>query len=35
MVVISYGKLREFFEIHADAKDALNFSSRLVEFSRD
>ena len=24
MGVISYGKLREFFEIHADAKDALN-----------
>jgi mRNA interferase HigB len=24
MVVISYGVLRDFFEIHADAKDALN-----------
>jgi mRNA interferase HigB len=24
MVVISYGKLRDFFELHADAKDALN-----------
>ena len=30
MVVISYGKLREFFEIHADAKDALNNWYRLV-----
>lgn len=30
MVVISYVKLREFFEIHADAKDALNNWYRLV-----
>lgn len=30
MVVISYGTLRHFFEIHADAKDALNNWYRLV-----
>lgn len=30
MVVISYGTLRDFFEIHADAKDALNNWYRLV-----
>lgn len=30
MVVISYGPLREFFEEHADAKDALNNWYRLV-----
>ena len=24
MVIISYGTLRDFFETHADAKDALN-----------
>jgi len=31
MVVISYGKLRDFFEIHAAAKDALNNWYRLTE----
>lgn len=30
MVVISYGALRDFFEKHADAKDALNNWYRLV-----
>jgi mRNA interferase HigB len=30
MVVISYGKLRDCFEIHADAKDALNNWYRLA-----
>ena len=30
MVVISYGKLRDFFELHADAKDALNNWYKLV-----
>lgn len=30
MVVISYGTLRDFFDIHADAKDALNNWYRLV-----
>jgi len=30
MVVISYGTLRDFFEQHADAKDALNNWYRLV-----
>jgi len=30
MVVISYVKLREFFEIHADAKEALNNWYRLA-----
>ncbi|RVT98498.1 type II toxin-antitoxin system HigB family toxin [Mucilaginibacter limnophilus] len=30
MVVLSYGILREFFIIHADAKDALNNWYRLV-----
>jgi mRNA interferase HigB len=30
MVFISYVKLREFFEIHADAKDALNNWYRLA-----
>ena len=30
MVVISYSKLRDFFETHADAKDALNNWYRLV-----
>jgi mRNA interferase HigB len=30
MVVISYGTLRDFFAIHADAKDALNNWYRLV-----
>ncbi|MDT3401023.1 type II toxin-antitoxin system HigB family toxin [Mucilaginibacter terrae] len=31
MVVISYGTLRDFFEKHADSKDALNNWYRLVE----
>ena len=30
MVVISYGTLRDFYEQHADAKDALNNWYRLV-----
>ncbi|QEC52475.1 mRNA interferase HigB [Anseongella ginsenosidimutans] len=30
MVVISYGKIREFFEEHANAKDALNNWYRLT-----
>jgi len=30
MVVISYGTLRDFFEKHTDAKDALNNWYRLV-----
>ena len=30
MVVISYGTLRDFFDIHADAKDGLNNWYRLV-----
>jgi len=30
MVVISYGKLRSFFELHADSEDALNNWYRLV-----
>ena len=30
MVVISYGKLRDFFELHADAKDALNNWYKIV-----
>jgi mRNA interferase HigB len=30
MVVISYGKLRDFYEVHADAKDALNNWYRLT-----
>ena len=30
MVVISYGKLRSFFEIHSDAEDALNNWYRLT-----
>jgi len=30
MVVISYGKLRDFYETHADAKDALNNWYRLT-----
>lgn len=30
MLVISYGTLREFYEIHADAKDALNNWYRLA-----
>lgn len=30
MVVISYGKIREFFEDHANAKDALNNWYRLA-----
>lgn len=30
MVVISYTKLREFYTVHADAKDALNNWYRLV-----
>jgi len=30
MVVISYGKLRDFYEIHADATDALNNWYRLA-----
>lgn len=30
MVVISYGTLRDYFEEHADAKDALNNWYRLV-----
>jgi len=30
MVIISYSKLREFYEIHSDAKDALNNWYRLV-----
>ena len=30
MVVISYGKLRDFYEIHTDAKDALNNWYRLT-----
>lgn len=30
MVVISYGKLKDFFENHADAKDALNNWYRIV-----
>ncbi|WP_234997883.1 type II toxin-antitoxin system HigB family toxin [Mucilaginibacter sp. OK098] len=30
MVIISYTKLRDFFDIHADAKDALNNWYRLV-----
>jgi mRNA interferase HigB len=30
MVVISYGKLRDFYETHADAKDALNNWYRLI-----
>ncbi len=30
MVIISYGKLKEFYENHADAKDALNNWYRVV-----
>ncbi|MEO7211191.1 type II toxin-antitoxin system HigB family toxin [Mucilaginibacter sp.] len=30
MVVISYSKLRDFYELHADSKDALNNWYRLV-----
>jgi mRNA interferase HigB len=30
MVIISYGTIREFFETHADAKDALNNWYRLA-----
>ena len=30
MVIISYGTLRDFFEVHADAKDALNNWYRLT-----
>lgn len=30
MVVISYGTLRDFYEVHADAKDALNNWYRLA-----
>jgi len=30
MTIISYSKLRNFFEVHADAKDALNNWYRLV-----
>ena len=30
MVIISYSKLRDFYEIHADAKDALNNWYRVV-----
>ncbi len=30
MVVVSYGKLRDFFETHANAKDALNNWYRIV-----
>lgn len=30
MVIISYGALRDFFQIHADSKDALNNWYRLV-----
>jgi len=30
MVVISYGRLRDFFIVHADAKDALNNWYRLL-----
>jgi len=30
MVVISYGALRDFYEVHADAKDALNNWYRLA-----
>lgn len=30
MVVISYGKIREFYEVHATAKDALNNWYRLA-----
>lgn len=30
MVIISYGKLRDFFLIHSDSKDALNNWYRLV-----
>jgi len=30
MVVISYGKLRDFYEIHEDASDALNNWYRLA-----
>jgi len=30
MVIISYGTIRDFFEIHADAKDALNNWYRLA-----
>jgi len=30
MIIISYGTLRDFFEKHADAKDALNNWYRLV-----
>lgn len=31
MVIISYSVLRDFFETHADAKDALNNWYRLVQ----
>jgi len=31
VVVISYGKVRKFFEKHADAKDAMNNWYRLVK----
>ncbi|WP_426671056.1 type II toxin-antitoxin system HigB family toxin [Mucilaginibacter sp. McL0603] len=30
MVIISYGTIRDFFEVHADAKDALNNWYRLA-----
>lgn len=30
MVIISYGTLRNFYEVHADAKDALNNWYRLA-----
>jgi mRNA interferase HigB len=30
MVIISYGKLRDFYETHVDAKDALNNWYRLT-----
>lgn len=30
MIIISYGTIRDFFEVHADAKDALNNWYRLA-----
>ena len=33
MVVISYGTLRSFFELHADAEDALNNWYRVVNMA--
>ncbi|WP_442588448.1 type II toxin-antitoxin system HigB family toxin [Pedobacter sp. AW31-3R] len=33
MVVISYGKLKRFFDVHASAKDSLNNWYRAVEMA--